>query len=168
MSPDRFRLGALERHVLRVVDDVVDGSYPIRYRQDIEAAVAAVLKADPAFSVKEIAVELVHPNFIRVAGNLKGELEREIVIEGLYDYSPRNHGFRLDVIHMRTSAGDLTENDGLLARILASWKAMSAAGPIRYRGGVFYFSIPPSGARQPAPAGSTDTPCDAVAQVSSQ
>jgi len=154
MNPDKFNLRALERLVFRSVDELVDDCYPLKHREGVEQLVAAAFGAEREFGLRDIAIDLVHQNFARLNGVYRFEevgpggkrtiREIPVVVEGLYDFSPRNWAFRFDLVHMRAETAGRDElADAIVHELLARWRRLPSTGRFRYRSGVFYLSLDP-------------------------
>ena len=152
MAQESFNLRALERSVFRSVDELVDDCYSLRHRESLELLLKVAFDTKIDMGLNAVRIELVHQNYLRITGiypitlkkgNHTRVLEANVVIEGLYDFSPRNWAFRFDVLHMRAEAVGESPDCGEMAvgEVLARWRRLPALGTFRYRRGVFFFAL---------------------------
>lgn len=153
MGPDRFNLRALERHVFRSVDELVDDCFPLRHKDSLERLVAREFEIQREFGLKDVEVEVFHQNFARLVGIYRFEdmdrrgrrivRDARVVIEGLFVFSPRNWSFRLDVIHMHAEIEGIGDDTPVIEELLGRWSHVPFQGRFKYRKGVFFLTLPP-------------------------
>lgn len=153
MGPDRFNLRALERHVFRSVDELVDDCFPLRHKDVLERLVAREFENQREFGLADVEVEVFHQNFARLVGTCEFEdvdrrgrrttAEARVVIEGLFVFSPRNWSFRLDVVHMHAELAGRNDDTAVVEELLDRWKHFPLQGRFKYRKGVFFLALTP-------------------------
>jgi hypothetical protein len=153
MVPEKFNLRALERHVMRSVDELVDDCFPLKHRESLEGIVSAAFGTHSEIGLCGIAIELVTQNYARLTGTYRVEsFERgkrvvrdaKVVAEALWDFSPRTWAFRLDIVHMRAETeGSGGNGETIVSELLAQWKRLPSHARFRYRPGVFFLALNP-------------------------
>ena len=153
MGPEKFNLRQLERKVFRSVDELVDDCFPLKHRESMETLVASAFGADREIGLRDVSIELVTQNYARLTGFHRYEdyergkrvvRDAKVVIEALWDFSPRTWAFRLDVVHMRAEGTESPENgEVIVSELLGLWNRLPAHPRFRYKPGVFFVSLNP-------------------------